>query len=103
MFARVVSTHMKPGFFDKATEMLAKDVIPMLMKQTGFRDEISFFDDKKDEAFAISFWNTKEDAVRYEREVYPKVHEKMSNFCSDKPKIREFEVANSTWYDIYAH
>ena len=103
MFARLVKTHMKPGLFPKATDKLAKDVIPLLKKQQGFRDELSFFDDKKDEAFAISFWNTREDATRYNREVYPKVREAMTGMYEGTPEIREFEVANSTWYDIHAH
>ena len=102
MYARFVSTHMKPGLFPKATEKLAKDVLPVLKKQTGFRDELSFFDDKKDEAIAISFWNTKADADRYGRELYPKVREKMAELYEGTPTIREFEVANSTWYDIHA-
>jgi heme-degrading monooxygenase HmoA len=103
MFARLVTTHMKPDLFPKATDKLAKDVIPLLKKQTGFRDELSFFDDKKDEAIAISFWNTKEDAVHYERDLYPKVRETMADMYEGTPKIRGFEVANSTWYDIHAH
>ncbi len=49
MCARLVTTHMKPGRFDKATDRLAKDVIPLLKKQAGFRDELSFFDDTKDD------------------------------------------------------
>ena len=102
MFARLVTTHMKPGLFEKASDRLAKDVIPLLKKQAGFRDELSFFDDKKDEAIAISFWNTKEDATRYDRELYPKIREKMADVYEGTPLVREFEVANSTWYDIHA-
>lgn len=103
MYARLVTTRMKPALFEKATVRLEKDVLPLLKKQAGFRDELAFFDDKKEEAIAISFWDTKEDVTRYARELYPKVHETMAEIYEGTPQIREFEVANSTWYGIHAH
>ena len=48
MFVRQVSAHFKPGKFDLLSKRLENDVIPLLKKQKGFRDEISFFDKEKD-------------------------------------------------------
>jgi len=102
MFVRQLNAHFKPGQFGLFNKRLEKDVIPLLKKQPGFRDELSFYDEGKDEAFSMSFWDTKQDAEKYARDLYPKIHEKMEDFLEDTPRIRSFEVANSTWYDIRA-
>jgi heme-degrading monooxygenase HmoA len=102
MFVRQVTAHFKPGRFDLLNKRLEDDVIPLLKKQKGFRDELSFFDQDKNEAIAMSFWETKQDAETYHRDVYPKIYEKLEDTIDGKPSVRQFEVANSTWYDIHA-
>ena len=102
MFVRQVTAHFKPGKFDLLNKRLENDVIPLLKKQTGFRDELSFFDKEKDEAIAMSFWDSKKDAEKYQRDIYPQVSKKMEDAIDGTPTIRSFEVANSTWYDIHA-
>jgi len=102
MFVRQVSAHFKPGKFDLLNRRLENDVIPLLKKQSGFRDELSFFDKEKDEAIAMSFWDTKQDADKYQRDIYPKVSKKMEEAIDGDPVVRSFEVNNSTWYDIHA-
>ena len=42
MFARKVSMHLKPNTVAEYTKKLESDVIPLLRKQNGFQDEISF-------------------------------------------------------------
>ena len=56
----------------------------------------------RNEAYAISFWDDKADLERYEREVYPQVHEKMADAFVSTPTAHGFEVSNSTWYKIHA-
>lgn len=102
MYARLVKGQIKPDKFELATQMLEKDVIPILKKQKGFRDELSFFNPQLKEGWAISFWDNKEDMTRYERDVYPEVREKMSKTFEGLPEVQNFEVANSTWYHIHA-
>lgn len=101
MYVRQVTAHYKPGKFNMLNKRLEEDVIPLLKKQSGFRDELSFFDNDKDEAIAMSFWDKKQDADRYARDFYPTIHQKMQDTLEDTPKVRSFEVANSTWYDIH--
>lgn len=102
MFVRQVSAHFKPGQFDLLNRRLDDEVIPLLKKQKGFRDELSFFDKTKNEAFAMSFWDTQQDAEDYQRDIYPQVSKKMEDAIEGTPMIRSFEVNNSTWYDIHA-
>ncbi len=101
MYARLVKGQFKPGYFDFATRMLENEVIPLLKKQHGFRDEITFFNEDMKEGYAISFWDEKTDLDKYEREVYPKVREKMAEAFENPPVSTDFEVSNSTWYKIH--
>ncbi len=101
MFVRQVTAHYKPEKFDLLNQRLENDVIPLLKKQSGFRDELAFFDKDKDEAIAMSFWDTRQDAEKYQRDTYPKVTKKMEEAIEGRPEIRSFEVNNSTWYDIH--
>jgi heme-degrading monooxygenase HmoA len=102
MFVRQVTAHYKPGKFDLLNKRLENDIIPLLKKQTGFRDELSFCDKEEDEAVAMSFWDTRKDAEKYERDIYPQVSSKLEDVIEGKPMVRSFEVNNSTWYDIHA-
>jgi len=102
MYARMVKGQFKPEKFEFVTKTLEKDVIPLLKKQKGFRDELSFFDKDHKEGYAISFWENKADLEKYERDVYPTVHEKMAAAFQTQPVAHDFEVSNSTWYKIHA-
>ena len=102
MYARMVKGQFKPDKFQFVTNTLENEVIPLLRKQHGFRDELSFFEKDRNEAYAISFWDNKADLEKYEREIYPQVHEKMAGAFVSAPTAHDFEVSNSTWYKIHA-
>lgn len=102
MYARLVKVHMKPGKSEVATRRIEEKVIPLLKKQKGFRDELSFLDKKKDESVAISFWDTETDMRLYEKDVYPKLMSSLTDTFEGTPEVHHFEVANSTWYKIHA-
>ncbi|HTL49530.1 MAG TPA: antibiotic biosynthesis monooxygenase [Steroidobacteraceae bacterium] len=103
MFARIVTTHVKPGNFDLLTRKFEEKVIPMLRKQPGFRDEVSFYDADKSESFAISFWDSEADERKYAKEIYPELLKTLSDTFVETPLVRRFEVANSTMYKIRAN
>jgi hypothetical protein len=42
MYARNVSIHLKPNMLSDYTRTFEKDVLPLLRKQNGFKDEIAF-------------------------------------------------------------
>jgi hypothetical protein len=42
MFARKVHMHLKPNSIAEFTQRLEKDILPLLRKQKGFQDEITF-------------------------------------------------------------
>ena len=53
MFARRVSMHLKPNSVAEFTQRIEKDIFPLLRKQTGFKDEITFIGPGRNECV----WN----------------------------------------------
>jgi len=71
MFARIVSIHLKSNMLSDYTRTLEKDVLPLLRKQNGFRDEITFAGPGGVDVTAISLWENKADAEAYNTNTYP--------------------------------
>ena len=102
MFARTVRMQLKPNSVGEFTLMVEKEVIPVLRKQQGFKDEITFVPSDGKEAVAISLWEQKENAEAYSRGAYPEVLKAMAKVVEGTPQVQTSEVSNSTWHKIAA-
>ena len=102
MFARKVSMHLKPNSAAEFTRRFDKDIIPLLRKQKGFQDEITFIASSGAKAFGISLWDRSESADTYNRETYPEVVKLLAKFVDGTPLIETYEVSNSTFHKIAA-
>jgi hypothetical protein len=102
MFARRVYLHLKPNSVAELTQRLEKEIIPLLRKQKGFQDEISFVGQGGTEAFAISLWDKAENAEAYNRGAYPEVTKILATVVDGPAQVETFEVANSTFHKIAA-
>ena len=102
MYTRNVSMKVKTNSVPEFTSTLENEVIPMLRKQKGFRDEITLVAPERNEVVAISFWDRKEDAETYNREKYPEILKTLSKVVEGTPRVELFEVANSTSHQIAA-
>ena len=100
MFARRVSMHLKPNNVTEFTQRIEKDVLPLLRKQKGFRDEITFVGSTGTEAFGVSLWDTAENAEAYNRGSYTEVTKFLSGVVEGTPKVDTYAVANSTCHKI---
>jgi hypothetical protein len=102
MYARRVSLQLKPNSTAEFTRRLEKQVIPMLRKQNGFKDEITFVVPAGTEAFGVSLWDNKENADAYNRGPYAEVTKIMANLVEGTPRVDTYEVSNSTFHKIGA-
>jgi hypothetical protein len=100
MFARRVYIHLKPNSVAEFTQRLEKDILPLLRKQKGFQDEISFVGQGGKEAFAISLWDKPENADTYNRGTYLEVTKILATVTEGAPQVETFDVANSTFHKI---
>ena len=102
MFARKVSMHLKPNSVAEFTRRIEKDVLPLLRKQKGFQDEISFVGPGETKAFGISLWENKENAETYNRGTYSEVTKFLAGLVEGTPQVETYEVSNSTFHKIAA-
>ncbi len=102
MFARRVSMHLKPNSVPEFTQRLEKEIIPLLRKQKGFQDEITFVVPSGTEAFGISLWDKAENAESYNCGTYPEVAKILARVLEGTPQVETYEVSNSTFHNIAA-
>jgi hypothetical protein len=100
MFARRVSMHLKPNSAAELTQRLEKEIIPLLRKQKGFQDEITFVAPGGKEAFGISLWDKAENAEAYNRAAYSEVTKILAKVVEGTPQVETYEVSNSTFHKI---
>lgn len=100
MFARNVTLNLKANRAGDFTRTLENDVLPMLRKQTGFKDEITFLAPEGNQAVAISLWDKKENAEAYSRDTYPTVLRTLEMVVEGTPEVDSYEVSNSTFHKI---
>jgi hypothetical protein len=92
--------HLKPNSVREFTDTIENEVTPLLRKQKGFQDEITFVVPGGTEAVGISLWDQKESAEAYNRGTYPQVQKTLAKVVEGTPEIKTYEVANSTFHKI---
>jgi hypothetical protein len=102
MFSRNVSMRLKPNSVAEFTKTLENEIIPLLRKQKGFQDEITFVVPGGTEAVGVSLWDQKENAEAYDRGTYPQVLNALSKVIEGTPTVQGYEVSNSTFHKIAA-
>jgi hypothetical protein len=96
MFARNVSLKMKTDSTKDFSKIFDIEILPLLKKQAGFRDEVTLVSEDGLYVNAISLWDTKEQADTYEKNTYPMVVKSLDKFIDGAPKVRTSSVLNST-------
>jgi hypothetical protein len=102
MFARSVSIPLKPNSVGEFTRLIEKEAIPLLRKQKGFRDEMTFVILGGADAVGISLWDQKENADAYGRDAYPGLLKALGKVLEGTPQVRTYDVCNSTFHKIAA-
>ena len=103
MFARNVSIHLKSNMLSDYTRTFEKDILPLLRRQNGFRDEITFAGPGGVDVTAISVWENKTDAETYNTNTYPEVLKTMARFIEGTPNVQTSDVVTSTCHKIAVH
>ena len=100
MFARSVSIHLKSNMLSDYTRTFEKDILPLLRKQKGFRDEITLSNPSSLDVVAISLWETRADAEAYNTSTYPEVLKTFARMIDGTPKVQTFEAVTSTFHKV---
>jgi heme-degrading monooxygenase HmoA len=94
---------LKPNAVSEFNRTLEKEVLPLLQKQKGFRDELTLVSPNGSEVVGISLWDQKQDAEAYNRAAYPEVQRILSKLIEGTPQVQTYEVSLSTTHKMAAH
>jgi len=103
MFARSVTVRLKPNSAVEFNRTMEKDILPLLQRQKGFRDEISLVASNGSEAVGISLWDRKEDAEAYNRTAYSEVQRFLARVSEGTAQVQTYDVGSSTFHKVAAH
>ena len=99
MFARNVSFRLKSNMLSDYNRTLENDILPLLHKQKGFKEEITLSNPGSQDAIAISLWENKACADAYNTNTYPEVSKAFARFIDGTPKVQTFEAVTSTFHN----
>jgi len=100
MYARNVSFRLKSNMQSDYTHTFENQVLPLLRKQKGFKDEITLSNPGSQDAVAISLWEHKNNADDYNTNTYPQVLKTMTNVIDGTPRVQTFETVISTFHNV---
>jgi hypothetical protein len=102
MFARKVAVRLKSDTAGQFIQKMENEIIPLLRKQKGFLDEVTLISQSGKEIYAYSFWESSEDAERYDRTAFKQVTGLLTGVIDGAVRIHTYMVANSTFHKIAA-
>ncbi len=101
MFVRIVELNAKTGKGKELARTINDQILTMLKNQPGFVDELVLISpDNPDRGVAVTIWQSREDAEKYNREAFPKVSEILRPSLESAPQVRIFDVVTSTAHNI---
>lgn len=100
MYARHVSIHLKSNMLSDYNRTFENEVLPLLRKQNGFKDEITLSNPGNSDVIAISLWEDKANAEAYNAQTYPQVLTTLSKLIDGTPKVQTFEAVMSTFHKV---
>jgi len=93
---------LKPNTAPDFGRLMENEILPLLRKQPGFRDEITFVAPDRSEVMAISFWDTKDNCEAYNQNGYPELLKIVATILDGTPKVENFVLATSTFHKLAA-
>lgn len=103
MFTRIVECYVKREKADEFRDRMIHLVLPVLESQPGFVDLIALSsEDEPERMVAISLWNTRADADRYQRDHFEQILNSVRPLLIDEPSIELYNVDASTVHGIAA-
>jgi heme-degrading monooxygenase HmoA len=100
MFARNVSFRLKPNTQSDYTRTFETQVLPLLQKQKGFKEEVTMCNSNNVDAVSISLWENKADADNYNTNAYPQVLKTFEKVIDGTPRVHTYEMVTSTIHGV---
>jgi heme-degrading monooxygenase HmoA len=101
MFVRKVSIRLKKDTLSEFTKTFEQQIVPVLRKQKGFKDDIVLAVPGGQDVLAISLWETQLDAEAYNSSDYKNVLKTLENVIEGNPKVGTPEILHTTLYESH--
>jgi hypothetical protein len=86
--ARSVRFDLAANKNEEFHSLFRNEVLPILKKQDGFKDELLLV--KDDHVLAISVWDDMDSARKYESTIYPQLDRTLRPVMSGRPTVETF-------------
>lgn len=96
MYARRFILQLHPNETGEFARAIESEILPLLRKQRGFRDELVLINPTAKQAEAISLWNSQESADAFGKGPYSDMLKVLGKFIKDKPQVQGSQVAKTT-------
>ncbi len=100
MYARNVSFRIKANMQSDYTHTFENQILPLLQKQKGFKEEIALCNPGSQDAVSVSLWEHKSNADDYNTRVYPEVLKTLAKVIEGSPRVQTFETVISTFHNV---
>ena len=88
MFARSIAFRLKPNCLAAFTRNFEENVLPILMQEVGFQEEITFpTSPTGTDVIAISLWATRKQAEAYKTAEYAEALESLCKVLNGAPQV----------------
>lgn len=96
MFARNVSFRLKPNTHSDFNRTIENQILPLLHKQKGFKEEVTLCNTNSVDGVSISLWENKSDVDNYNTNVYPQVMKTLEKVIDGTPRVQTFDTVTTT-------
>ncbi len=100
MYARNISFRLKSNMQSDYTRTFENQILPLLRKQKGFKDELTLSNPASQDAVSISLWDNKNNADDFNTNTYPEVLKTLAKVIDGTPRIHTFETVISTLHHV---
>jgi len=101
MYARNVTFRIKANTQSDYTHTFENQILPLLQKQKGFKEEITLCNPGSQDVVSISLWDHKSDADDYNTRTYPEVLKSLAKVIDGAPRVQTFETVVSTFHYVH--
>jgi hypothetical protein len=84
------------------THTFENQILPLLKKQKGFKEEITLSSPGSQDAVSVSLWEHKSNAEEYNTHAYPEVLKTLGKVIDGTPRVQTFETVVSTFHNVPA-
>ena len=100
MYARKVTFRLKAHTQPDYTHAFENQILPLLQKQKGFKEEITLCNPGSVDAVSLSLWDNKNNAEEYNTHIYPQVLKMLEKTIDGTPRVHSFETVISTFHNV---